>query len=95
MKLLATTKGDQNKSMIDPWTAVHFGIGLAAGLVGANFWWSMSAAVAYEVAEQYFEQSAKGQRLFKTSGPEIPANAIFDVLVFGGGYKLGERWNHS
>lgn len=92
MKLVATKKADQNQSIIDPWTAVHLGIGLAAGLVRANFWWSVGGAVAYEVFEQYFEKSSSGGKFFKTSGPEIPLNAVTDVLVFILGYKLGERW---
>ena len=93
MKLVALSKAEQNQSVLDPWTVVHFGFGLAAGLSGFNFAVSMLGAVAYEVFEQAFERSGRGQRFFKTSGPEITANAVVDVLIFGAGYYLGQKWN--
>lgn len=95
MKLIATNKAEQNKALIDPWTAVHAGFGLAAGLMGLNFYWSMAGATVYEVVERQLEKSKTGQELFKTSGPEIVGNAIVDIGIFGIGWWLGDRWNKT
>lgn len=93
--LIARRKADQNRAAIDPWTGVHAGAGLAAGLMGAPFWPSMAAAVAYEIVEQYVERTGVGQRFFKTSGPENTANVIVDLIVFGAGHWAGQKWNES
>lgn len=95
MKLVATKKSEQNKALVDPWTAVHLGFGLAAGLMGLNFYWSMAGATAYEVVEHQLEKSKVGQELFKTSGPEIFGNAVVDIGIFGLGWYLGDRWNRT
>lgn len=95
MKLVATAKPDQNRAAIDPWTAVHFAAGLAAGLIELQRETAMGAAIAYEVVEQVFERSDAGRDFFKTSGPEEPANVVVDIAVFALGYWLGERWNRS
>lgn len=91
--LVARTKEDQNKAAIDPWTAVHVGFGLGAGLMDIPFWWAMGGAVAYEIFEQWLERTEFGQNAFKTSGPETPMNAVVDVIVFAGGWWLGQKWN--
>ena len=93
MKVLATRKSDQNDAAIDPWTVVHFGIGLGAGLMNLGFWPSMAAAGAYEIFEQGLERSEFGQDLFETSGPEKLPNVAIDMVVFGLGVWLGRRWN--
>jgi hypothetical protein len=95
MKIVATSKADQNDSAIDPWTVVHFGVGLAAGLMGFGFAPSMLAATAYEVFEQGLERSGFGQDLFLTSGPENMPNVVVDLAVFGVGHWLGARWNDT
>lgn len=95
MKFLATSKAEQNNAVIDPWTAVHFAMGLAAGLAALSPPLAMAAAVAYEVAEQVFERTEFGRAFFNVSGPEIPANAIADLVVFGVGQWLGAKWNAS
>jgi hypothetical protein len=95
MKLLATRKADQNKSVFDPWTVVHFGAGLAAGLVAIRLPTAVAAAVAYEVVEQFVERREVGKELFNTSGPEIIPNALVDVAVFALGLELGHRWNRT
>ena len=93
MKLLATSKADQNVAVLDPWTVVHLGAGLAAGLLGFRFVPTMAAATAYELAEQVAERTDTGRELFKTSGPETPANIAADMIVIGLGWWLGERYN--
>ena len=93
MKLLATHKAEQNRAAIDPWTAVHFSAGLAAGLVDAALPKSLLAAVAYEVIEQVLERNDTGKAFFKTSGPEVLHNAVVDVAVFVVGHALGQQWN--
>jgi hypothetical protein len=95
MKIVATEKADQNKSVADPWTFVHFAAGLALGLVNAPLRWSLPIAAAYEVLEHFVERSETGQELFDTSGPEVIPNAVLDVAVFAMGHELGRRWNRT
>jgi len=93
MKLVATAKPEQNRALLDPWTVVHFSSGLATGLMGIRWDWSISAAVMYEVVEQYAERQGWGQELFDTSFHESIPNAVADVAVFAVGHWLGELWN--
>lgn len=95
MKLIATKKKEQNRSVLDPWTVVHFATGLAAGLVRFPRDWAIAGAVAYELAEQYAERKAWGQDLLETSRPETVPNAITDVVVFMVGHRLGQAWNDT
>lgn len=95
MKVIATRKSEQNNAAIDPWTVVHFGFGLAAGLMDFSYTASFLAAAAYEIFEQGLERSEFGQDLFETSGPENFPNVVVDLGVFGLGIWLGKRWNAS
>lgn len=95
MKLLATRKAHQNRAALDPWTVVHFGTGLALGLIDIPARHALGLSVAYEVAEQYIEREDWGQEFFETSRPESLANAAVDVAVFGLGLWLGRRWNRT
>jgi len=95
MKLVATRKSEQNGAAIDPWTIVHFGIGLSFGLMEIPFVWSMLAASAYEVFEQALERADVGKTIFNTSGPEDYPNIAVDLIVFGLGHWLGTVWNES
>lgn len=95
VKIVATEKAEQNKSVADPWTLVHFAAGLALGLVNAPLRWSLPIAAAYEVLEHFVERSDSGQDFFDTSGPEVIPNAVLDVVVFAAGHELGRRWNRS
>lgn len=93
--LVARSKADQNEAAIDPWTLVHVAAGLAAGLMDLPYAPALGAAVAYEVIEQHAESTGAGRRLFKTSGPESPANVAVDLVVFAAGMYAGKRWNRS
>jgi hypothetical protein len=95
VKIVATKKAQQNRAIVDPWTVVHFASGLALGLVNTPLRWWLPVAVAYEVAEQFFERSDVGQEMFETKGPEKIPNAILDVAVFAAGHELGRRWNRT
>ncbi len=95
MKILARSKSEQNEAAIDPWTVVHFGFGLASGLMGISWPVTMLAAAAYEVFEQGLERSEFGQDLFETSGPENLPNVVIDLGVYGLGVWLGKRWNRT
>lgn len=95
MKLLATRKSDQNVAALDPWTVVHFAVGLAAGLVDLSRTGSMGAALGYEVVEQLLERRRLGQELFETSRPETLPNVLADLAVFAIGHRLGELWNDT
>jgi hypothetical protein len=95
MKVVATGKREQNRAVIDPWTVVHFGAGLAMGLVNAPLKWCVGAAIAYEFVEQWAERSEKGKEFFDTNGPEIVPNAVLDIAVFAAGHALGQAWNRT
>lgn len=95
MKFIATRKSQQNETMVDPWTVVHFAAGLAVGLVRMPFGWGLGLALGYEVVEQILERKEVGQELFETAGPEAVPNAILDVAVFAAGHLLGEMWNET
>lgn len=95
MKILATNKKEQNQAVLDPWTVVHFGVGLALGLMNAPLRGSLAAAAVYELVEQYVERSEAGQELFETRGPEAISNAIVDLVVLAAGHQLGKMWNDT
>lgn len=95
MKPVATRKSEQNRAFIDPWTFVHFGVGLASGLARIPLRWSLMGAVAYEVLEQFAERRAWGNELFETEGPESRGNLSVDVIAFVLGAKAGEAWNRT
>lgn len=94
MKIIARGKSEQNQAMIDPWSIVHFGFGIAAGMIGVKGTHLVAATVAYEVFEQAFERTEVGQKLFKSlSGPETFPNAAFDVVIAQAGWWLAKRWS--
>jgi hypothetical protein len=95
LQLLATRKRDQNRALLDPWTAVHLAAGLALGLVGSPVRPVLAASVAYEVAEQVFERLPAGRSLFRTHGPERLPNALSDLAALLAGHWLGTRWNET
>ena len=95
MRLVATRKAEQNAAVLDPWTVVHFSTGLALGLVRFPFAHSITAAVVYEALEQVIERHEQGQELFDTKRPEIPLNAVVDVIAFLAGHRLGSIWNDT
>ncbi len=95
MQIVATRKSDQNRAVLDPWTAVHFSTGLALGLMDTPFEPSLGAAIAYEVAEQVIERQAWGKEFFNTNRPETMLNAVMDVAVFVAGHWLGTAWNRT
>lgn len=95
MKIVATRKAEQNRAALDPWTMVHLAAGLATGLMAIPLSRAMSAAIAYEVVEQWLERGAWGQELFETHGPETLPNALVDTAVFFVGHRLGVLWNRT
>jgi hypothetical protein len=95
MKLIATRRAEQNRAAFDPWTVVHFASGLAAGLMKIPYEWSLPAAVAYELAEQYVERQEWGREMLGTKKPESLPNAVVDVLAFAAGQWTAHRWNDT
>ena len=95
MKIIATEKAEQNRTVADPWTVVHFATGLALGLVNAPLRWWLPVAAAYEVVEHYIEKSDAGKELLEVSGPEVVPNALLDLAVFAAGHQLGRLWNQT
>ena len=95
MRVVATEKRHQNHAVVDPWTVVHFAVGLALGLMNAPIRSAVAGAIAYELVEQYVERQDVGKELFDTSGPESIPNAILDLAVFAAGHELGQMWNQT
>lgn len=95
MKLVALTKAEQNEAVLDPWTVVHFAVGLAAGMTKVRFGPLFVAAVGYEFLENAAERKPEIAKLFQTSGPESLPNAAADVVIMSIGWYLGSRWNQG
>jgi hypothetical protein len=95
MNLVATTKSQQSTALIDPWTVVHAGTGLGAGLLGIHMGVAIAGAVAYEFLEHRVQTNAQGLNFFNVSRPESLGNQIVDVLVFAGGVYLGHKYNQT
>jgi len=95
MNLIATSKAEQNESLVDPWTLVHFAAGLAVGLMGFSAAAAVTGAIAYEVIEQPLERAEFGKNLFNVSKPETLGNQVVDVFVFAAGHAAGQAWNNS
>lgn len=95
MRVLARRKAHQNRAILDPWSVVHFGAGLASGLVDVPLHLALPVAVLYELAEHHLESHEVGRDLFETSGPEAIPNAVVDVAIFAVGHELGRRWNRT
>ena len=93
--IFARTKGDQNRAVLDPWSAVHFGVGLAAGLVALPIGWAFVPAVLYEIIEGEAELDPNVRSFFKVSQPETLENQAADLAVFAIGYVVGQRWNKN
>ena len=93
--LIAQSKQDQNEALVDPWTFVHFAVGLAAGLMGVSTGAAIAGAVLYEAVEAPLERGELGQNLFNVSKPESRGNQVVDVLVFAAGHAAGAAWNKS
>ena len=94
-KLIATSKSQQNLALIDPWTLVHLGTGLAVGLMGFSVGAAFTGAVAYELLEGPFERAEFGKSLFNVSKPETLGNQAVDVVVFTLAAAAGRAWNES
>ena len=94
MKLIATTRDQQNAAIFDPWSVVHLAVGLAAGLVGVSPGLGFRAAVAYEAVELYSESQSAGiaRQIFLTRGPESLPNIAADLALFALGQQLGLHW---
>ncbi len=93
--IVATRKSEQSVALIDPWTAVHGGTGLAAGLLGVPMTWALGVAIAYEGIEYLTQRSPEGRNMWNVSKPERFGNQVVDVLVFAGGVYLGHKYNQT
>lgn len=95
MRVIARDRSEQNQAMLDPWSIVHFGVGIAAGLVDLPLRAVLPLAIIYEIVEQELESRDVGQDLLETRGPESIPNAVADVLVFALGHELARRWTQT
>lgn len=78
-----------NRSLVDGWTAVHFGAGLLAARAGVPLGRWVGLMVLYELVEQAVEASP--QNPFGTHGPESSGNVLGDLLAGVAGYFAGQR----
>lgn len=90
MKLVATSKRDLDSAVIDPWSAVHLGSGLATGLVGVSPKQALIISLGYDLVFSFIFQRKTG--LLHTTGEEIVWNKAADVAAFMLGNYLGRRW---
>ena len=95
MNLVAWDKKDQNKALIDPWTIVHGGVGLAAGLVNIPMGWAVTAAVFYEIFEYSARHERQMRKFFVVSAPESLPNQVLDVVVLAVGVWAGHKYNEQ
>jgi len=95
VRLIATSKGEQNEALADPWTLVHAGAGLAVGLMGFSFRAALLGALAYELLEGPLERAEFGKNLFNVSKPESLGNQTVDVAVFMLAVTAGRAWNKT
>ena len=93
--LIATRKNEQNEALLDPWSIVHFAVGLAVGLMGFGTGAALTGAVAYELLEAPLERAEFGKNLFNISKPETRANQLMDVGIFALGHAAGVAWNRT
>ena len=93
--LIATKRAEQNSAALDPWSVVHFGSGLALGLLGVSLPVGIALGVGYEVIEHAAESHRVGQRIFLTQGPESGVNMAMDMVLLAGGVALGNRWRKT
>lgn len=90
MKLVATSKRDLDSAVLDPWSAVHLGSGLATGLVGVTAKQALFVSLAYDVVFSLFFQRRTG--LLHTTGDEVVWNKLADVAIFMTGNYMGRKW---
>lgn len=82
--LVATRPAEKHKAVFDVRSVASWGIGAAAGAVGANPAIMIVSLLVYEAASSgaFFKRP--------TARVESPANRIGDVLLGVLGYKMGE-----
>jgi len=86
-RLLSSTEGRLNASVLDEWSIVHFGFGVLAAAVGMKGWTFIAAATIYELAEYAHEYPA-GSPLFGSKHPEWDVNVVSDLAVAFAGFCL-------
>ncbi len=90
MNLVAVTRSEQDTALLDPWTIVHFAIGLGAGLLDINGWIVGGIAAGHELLERR-PQTMK----FWKSKPETIGNVTIDMATVMLGWYLGKRYNRT
>ena len=88
MKAIASTRADNGSAVIDPWSAVHFGSGLAVGLASLSFTQTIAIMVLSELSKRLVVE-----RIHKEE--EEIHNQISDALLFVVGWKAGRMWNDT
>lgn len=75
---------------LDAWSWVHFGSGLALGVVLSSWWLAFLALAAFEVVEALLRRVGRGGKgLFEH---ESWANVAADLVIGMLGWMLTARW---
>ena len=86
IRLVARSEADTDKAVIDQWTPVVFGAGVASGVLDLSTETVVIGAFAFEVVQAWPPSAAWMQG----SGESL-ANKTGDLAVFILGYWLGKK----
>ena len=77
-----------DQKAVDPWTLVHAGFGLSAGLVGVPVLLTLAGALLWEALENWKRPKTTIPQVPDWT-PEVNLNAVIDILVAMGAWGLG------
>ena len=86
IRVVAQGKADTDKSVIDQWTPVAFGAGVASGMLDLSTETVVLGAFAFEVVQAWPPSAA----WMRGSGESL-ANKTGDLVTFLLGYWLGKK----
>lgn len=87
-QLPPSSMGEANKDAIDPWSLLHFLVGVAGGQV-LSFPAYLGALAVYEAIE-FAHEYPKGSVIFGSKMAESGENVIFDTILGVAGYMVGK-----
>lgn len=76
--------GQINGDAFDRFTFVHFGVGVALGMVGAPWWVALPMAIGWELVENRLKD--KFPELFPHATHDTLTNAVMDALAMTTGW---------
>lgn len=90
MTIVALSKDEQDSAFVDPWTVVHFSVGLALGLLEVSAAFTMIVSTIHEI----IELRPQAMKFFKST-PESVGNVVIDMASVMGGWWLGDKYAKS